>query len=95
MANKERMLPGDYQRKIKYDALDDTTKQVKKPGGFFNFPEKLKGSQDQKQRPFLVFYFEDADQYKAVRQFFELKSTSHSHPELDSVKLFELVNNQK
>ena len=87
----ERMLPGDYQKKIKYDALDNTEKHVKKSGGFFNFPEKLKGSHDQKQREFLVFYFEDKSQYEAVRKCFEMKSTSHSHPELDSEKLFKLI----
>jgi hypothetical protein len=88
----KRLLPGDYQKKIKYNALDDTTKDVQSPDGFFNFPETLKGNQQQNEREFLVFYFDDKKQYKAVREYFEIKTTSHvSHPYLDSKKLFGLI----
>jgi hypothetical protein len=91
----ERMLPGDYQKKIKYDALDNTEKQVKKSGGFFNFPEKLKGSQDQNKLEFLVFYFDNVEEYEAVRAFFEITTTLHTvHPKLNSKLLYSLVKKE-
>ena len=94
--NKERMLPGDWSRKVKYDALDNTKKKVNRPDGFFTFPEAMKGVQETKQKDFLVFYFSDNEQYKVVREFFDLKSKGKlSHPKLDSVKLFELVSQSK
>lgn len=90
--NKERMLPGDWSRKVKYDALDNTKKEVKRPDGFFTFPEAMKGTQDTKQKDFLVFYFDDNDEYKVVREFFDLKAKGKlSHPKLDSKKLYDLV----
>ena len=62
----ERMLPGDYSRKVKYDSLDNTQKRIKHGGEdalkLLHFPEDLRGEQF-KERPFLVFYFDDADDY--------------------------------
>ncbi len=96
MKKHERMLPGDYQRKIKYDALDDTDKNIKKQDGFFQFPEAVKGSQDQNEKEFLVFYFDNKKQYKIVRRFFEIVSNERlSHPQLNSRKLYALVKKQK
>ena len=92
MKDHERMLPGDYQRKIKYDRLDNTDKQLKRPGGMFHFPEKLKGSQDQNKLEFLVFYFDNVEEYNAVRAFFEIATTLHTvHPKLNSKLLYQLI----
>lgn len=95
MAEK-RLLPGDYQKKVKYEALDDTEKEIQKQEGFFTFPEGLKGSQEQGEQDFLVFYFNNKKQYEAVREFFEVKTSSaRSHPILDSNKLHRLVRKTK
>ncbi len=89
--SKERMLPGDFQRKIKYEKLDTSDKDVKPPGGFFKFPEDIKGFQF-KDRGFLVFYFDSEEDYEMVRAFFE-DTTAHApaHPELATAKLVRLV----
>lgn len=92
MKEHERMLPGDWQRKSKYDKLDDTEKQIQQQDGFFTFPEDLKGTQDQNEQEFLVFYFRNTEQYEYVRNFFEIVTHSKlSHPKLNSNKLYKLV----
>jgi len=91
-----RLLPGDYTRKVKYDALDNTEKDVQKPEGFFTFPEAVKGKQDTPVKDFLVFYFDDHTDYELVRAYFEIASKMKiSHPKLDSIKLVELVRKCK
>lgn len=89
---EKRLLPGDFQRMIKYEELDNTRKELEQNKfGFFQFPEQLKGEQFQ-DREFLVFYFDDEADYKAVRAFFEVHTkTALSHPELSTDKLIELV----
>lgn len=92
--NKERMLPGDYTKKLKYDRLDETAKDIEKPKEFFTFPETTKGNQDLNQKEFLVFYFDDKEAYQLVREFFEIKSRHvRAHPKLDSDRLIDLVKN--
>lgn len=92
MEKHERLLPGDFQRKLKYEALDNTEKEIQEQEGFFTFPESLKGDQDKGQRDFLVFYFDDKKQYEIVREFFDKKSPHcRSHPDFDSIKLYRLV----
>jgi len=93
---KERMLPGDYIRKVKYTSLDDEAKELDQQthGGFFTFVDELKGVQHP-DRPFLVFYFDNEEDYQLVREYFELKNTgAKSHPDLDSVKLVNIVSNE-
>lgn len=89
---EKRLLPGDFQRKIKYDKLDDTPKEIEQSRGrFFEFPEDLKGHQFQ-DREFLVFYFDDEDDYQMVRGWFEINTKSAvSHPELNTESLIEMV----
>ena len=91
----ERMLPGDYSRKVKYDSLDNTQKRIKHGGEdalkLLSFPEDLRGEQF-KERPFLVFYFDDADDYQLAREYFEIPThKAVSHPELDANRLVALV----
>jgi len=91
----ERMLPGDYSRKVKYDSLDNTQKRIKHGGEdalkLLHFPEDLRGEQF-KGRPFLVFYFDDADDYQLARKYFEIPThKAVSHPELDANRLVALV----
>jgi hypothetical protein len=90
--SKERMLPSDFLHKIKYDSLDDSDKEIISPeGGFFKFPEDVKG-QMFKDRDFLVFYFDSEPEYEMVRTFFEnTMSNAHSHPDLITAKLVQLV----
>ena len=96
MSRGERMLPGDYTRKLKYEALDDTKKDVQSAEGFFTFPEALKGKQETHQKDFLVFYFDDSEQYKEIREFFEIESNiKRSHPKLDAAKLYDVVVKHK
>ncbi len=91
---EKRLLPGDFQKFIKssYESLDQTDKNIKKPQGFFAFPEELKGEQDVGAQEFLVFYFRNREDYKLVLDFFELH-TKHNkvHPELKTEKLVTLV----
>ena len=93
-----RMLPGDFQKSLKkkkdkkYGKLKDTKKQLRKPEGFFTFPEDLKGNQEVGERPFLVFYFDSKKQYDLVRKHLEVHGTAaRSHPDLDSNKLYRIV----
>lgn len=97
MDKNKRLLPGDFARKIKYDSLDDTPKDMikQKRPSFFQFPEDLKGFQFQ-DREFLVFYFDDEESYNLVKDFFEVPTRAAvSHPELNTIKLVELVRNAK
>lgn len=90
---EKRLLPSDFQRMVKYEELDNTRKELEQSGftGFFQFPEDLKGEQFQ-DREFLVFYFDDEADYKAVRAFFGVhRRASLSHPELNTQKLIQLV----
>jgi len=88
MEKKERMLPGDWNR---YKALGNTKKKIKKQSGLFLLPENQQGIEEQKERPFLVFYFDDKEVYTQVRKYFEIPSRHRSHPHLDSHKLYRLV----
>jgi hypothetical protein len=92
MKKEKRLLPGDFQRKIKYEALDNTEKEVEPlTGRFFDFPEDFKGFQF-KDRDFLVFYFDREEDYQVVLKHFQiLKKAAISHPELDSTKLVDMV----
>jgi len=98
MKEHERMLPGDFQKKIKkerYDKCENTEKEPKRPKGFFIDPKGLKGDQDQGERDFLVFYFDSKQEYLKVRKLFEIKTSMRlSHPDLDSHKLFRLVKKE-
>jgi hypothetical protein len=99
----QRLLPGDFQKYLKkkraeslehYHQLDDNEKNLEQPKGFFTIPEKLLGEQDMGEMDFLVFYFDNHDDYALVRSFFERASNSSlSHPKLDSSKLAEVVRN--
>lgn len=63
--NNERMLPGDYQKWLKEkNKVQNTKKEIKKPRGFFTFPEDIKGNTELPIRPFLVFYFDNNEDYK-------------------------------
>jgi len=88
----KRLLPGDFLRKIKYEKLDNTKKDIeKRPFKFFEFPEDLKGEQF-KDRDFLVFYFDSKDDYEIVKEYFQLhESSTASHPKLDTGALVKLV----
>lgn len=97
------MLPGDFQKKLKkereqnhYHDLDDTEKKLQKLKGFFNVPENIKGEQDIGELEFLVFYFENKQDYELVREYFEIQhSAAKSHPNLDTEKLVRMVKNEK
>ncbi len=94
MPKEKRLLPSDFSRKVKYDGLDDHPKNVARPNTpkFFHLPEDLEGDRFA-DREFLVFYFDNQDDYKLVRNFFETrKKAALSHPDLDTVKLVNLVN---
>lgn len=94
---KKRLLPGDFQKFVKsqYESLNQTQKELKKPKGFFTFPEELKGEQDVGAQEFLVFYFRNRDDYKMVLDFFELQTPHNKvHPELKTEKLVTLVKQQ-
>ncbi len=100
MEKEKRLLPGDFQRKIKkerehYQGLDCTDKDLEQPKAFFTVPEDLKGEQDVGQQEFLVFYFRDKKEYQLVLEFFE-KQTRHAkvHPEVYTEKLVKLVKQQ-
>ena len=41
---EKRYLPSDWSRKVKYESLDDTPKEIEQSRGrFFEFPEEMKG----------------------------------------------------
>lgn len=88
----KRLLPGDFN---KYLSLEDSEKRISAGSGtksFFSFPEDLKGVQDIGVRNFLVFYFDEKEDYEIVKRFFEVTSRkSKSHPILDEKKLADLV----
>ena len=89
---EKRYLPSDWSRKVKYESLDDTPKEIEQSRGrFFEFPEEMKGYQFE-DREFLVFYFDTKGDYEVVRECFEIP-TRHpvSHPELDTAKLVRMV----
>ena len=89
---EKRYLPSDWSRKVKYESLDDTPKEVEQSRGrFFEFPEELKGYQFE-DREFLVFYFDTKEDYEVVRKCFEIPTRHYvSHPELDTAKLVRMV----
>jgi hypothetical protein len=97
---KKRLLPGDFQKLVKasneeYDQLDNTEKMLEFPDGFFTFPEELKGEQDVGEKEFLVFYFDDKDDYQLVLSFFKKTVKNRvSHPVVDTYKLVELVKKE-
>lgn len=92
---EKRLLPADYLRKIKYESLDNTTKELEeqKRGRFFEFPEDMKGRQFQ-EREFLVFYFDDVEDYKITLAHFEIPSAAVSHPELNAKELARMVKRE-
>lgn len=87
-----RLLPTDFR---KYLSLFNTEKVIDKNfsgrRGFFSHPEQLLGKQDINIRDFLVFYFDDKEEYEIVRKFFEKPSHARSHPILDEKKLVSMV----
>ncbi len=88
---EKRLLPGDFQRKIKYESLDDNPKEIEQSRGrLFEFPEDLKGFQFE-DRDFLVFYFDNKEDYTTVLKQFGIAKRGLSHPELDTDKLVKLV----
>ena len=88
-ADKERMLPSDYTRFLKIDNLE---KRLQAAPGFFTRAETIKVATNIPQREFLVFYFDNHDDYLLVRKFFEKTgSKQRSHPELKSGKLARMV----
>lgn len=90
--SKERMLQKDfYKEKKHYGKLDNVDKNPARGRGFFTFPEDISGVQNINDRPFLVFYFDDKEDYETVRSFFDMKGKARSHPLLDSKKLAKLV----
>jgi bifunctional DNA-binding transcriptional regulator/antitoxin component of YhaV-PrlF toxin-antitoxin module len=86
--NKERMLPSDYTKFLK---LDNLQKKLQSAKGFFTLPETVKATAAIKERDFLVFYFDNHDDYLLVRKYFEKHSQVRSHPELKTNKLVRLV----
>ncbi|OQC75332.1 MAG: hypothetical protein BWX44_00063 [Spirochaetes bacterium ADurb.Bin001] len=91
---EKRLLPGDWAKKIKYDQLDNVPKEIEveqSRGRFFDFPEEIKGHQFE-DREFLVFYFDNKEDYETVLKFFEIP-TNHtvSHPKLNTNKLVKLI----
>jgi len=89
---EKRYLPSDWSRKVKYESLDDTPKEIEQSRGkFFDFPEEMKGYQFQ-DRDFLVFYFDLKEDYEDVLRCFEIPTKAAvSHPELDTDKLVRMV----
>lgn len=91
---KERMLPTDFQTSKKKNKLGNSKKDIVPSGGFFLFPEDLKGKQKIKDRKFLVFYFDNDGDYNIVRYILERKSNSkrgRSHPDMNSSELVRIV----
>ena len=91
----KRLLPSDFTKV--YKAVDDGDKQIieQQTSTMFNFPKDMLGNQDVGEREFLVFYFDDPDDYKLVRQCFEKASKARSHPVLDEKKLVTMVQARK
>jgi hypothetical protein len=80
------MAKGDYSR------IDDTDKELKSKDGLFFFPESINGKTDHGLRKFLIFYFDNDDDYnlvlsKLARNNIHVKS----HPDMNAVALAELV----
>jgi len=94
-SEERRLLPGDYQRKIKYESLDDTPKDIEQVRGrFFEFPEDLKGAQFH-DRDFLVFYFDTPEEYELALKYFGAPSKAAvSHPEVNTKKLIRLIEGE-
>jgi len=92
---EKRLLPGDFARALhKYHQLSDTEKELEEYPGLFIVPKELRGDQDFGVKDFLVFYFDDHEEYELVKSFFEIPTrASISHPKLDSKKLAEVVKN--
>jgi len=105
---KTRMLPGDFQKFVKaerakndeeehYLTLSGTDKKVKRPAGFFPDPAELLGEQDVGERQFLVFYFDNKEDYAMALKYFAKPSKvkNQSHPNLDEQKLVQLLKNEE
>ena len=92
MADKkveQRLLPSDYTK------LRNTQKDTRQPrsSGFFTFPEDVVGIQNIGDRKFLVFYFDNDEDYDFVKTLLEKTgSKTRSHPDLNSRKLVRLLH---
>jgi len=87
MPEEQRLLPSDYTKLLNTDK--DIRAQKK---GLFTLPEDIIGEQDIGDRKFLVFYFDDDDDYEFVRDILENKhSKMRSHPDLHSKKLVRFL----
>jgi len=75
-----------------YDRIDDNKKVIRKQNTLFDFPIDPKGKTDCGVRKFLIFYFDDEDDYEVVlSKFMRVNPHVKAHPDMDSVKLAELA----
>jgi hypothetical protein len=87
---------GKYQQGKEYQdhmtTLDDTPKDIEDPFGFFSFPQDFKGRTDFGKRKFLVFYFDDAEDYDRVLKYLgDHTKRFNTHPQTDTDKLCRMV----
>ena len=92
----QRMLPSDFTKWCKEQArLGDTPKNPKGEFGFFVLPENLLGKTDHGDRRFLVFYFDNEEDYGVVLDALGLPGKARSHPSLNSQALVDLIKGSR
>jgi hypothetical protein len=65
---------------------------VRPEGLVFNMHDEMIGKTDHGERKFLVFYFDDADDYKVVLDKLSIKKSKvRSHPDMDSKQLAKIL----
>jgi len=74
-----------------YGKLDKTEIDLEERKGFFDVPEQVQGKTDRGPRDFLVFYFDNDEDYETVLNRLSIKnSKARSHPDMDGHRLAEL-----
>lgn len=94
LGKKLEEIGGELEKTIpNYHSLDDTPKEVEKGGyGLFGFPD-VKGVQKMGEAKFLVFYFDNQEDYDlVVRRLGEGSAHVREHPKMDTGKLVKLLN---
>lgn len=75
-----------------YGSVSDEDKSLKKPRGFFAFPDEIKGKTDHGKNKFLIFYFEEDEDYEFVLSILKRERACRTvQPFTNSEKLVRIL----
>ena len=75
-----------------YQFLGSSEKKIiQQDGGFFSFPQSMKGETKVGLRKFIIFYFDSEEDYQRASQFFDKNKCVHRLPYMDTTKLMSLL----